>query len=84
MGTWLSRRISLQTSNPSSARKHHVEHDELERRLAKLDERLAPVTARSHPETGLLEAERRDLPDGGVVLDEKQMLVHGEKPTVPP
>ena len=64
---------------PVERREHDVEDDEVERALPEAHERVAPVAGRRHAEAGLLEAERRDLADGGVVLHEQHVLVHRRK-----
>ena len=61
-------------------RKHHVEDDKVERPLPELDETLPAVGCRRDREAGLRQAERRHLPDRGIVLHEQHALVHRTKP----
>ena len=61
---------------PVQRGQHHVEHDEVERPLPEAYEPVAAVAGRRDAKAGLLEAEGRNLADGGVVLHEQQVLVH--------
>jgi hypothetical protein len=62
-------------------RQHHIEDDEVECALPEAEERVPSVAAGGDAVPGLFEPERRDLADGRVVFDEKDVLVHREKPT---
>ena len=46
--------------------------------FSEANERVTTLAARRDAKTGLLEAERRDLADGGVVFHEKHVLIHRE------